>query len=84
MVFEIQSNYVKTETFVDCDKPAVSGTVPKSKKVEDKPVPQATKSKGRIMLDESDFTPMSAEEKWRRENWSIQPEAQHERMLNNR
>jgi len=86
MVFEIQANYVKTESFVDCVKPPVSGTVPKAKKAEEKPVQPSNdvKPKGRIMLDESDFTPMSAEEKWRRENWSIQPEAQYERMLNNR
>ena len=84
MVFEIQSNYVKTESFVDCHKPAVSGTVPKARKDEEKPVQPVAESKGRIMLDESDFTPMSAEEKWRRANWDIQPEAQYERMLKHR
>lgn len=36
MVFEIQANYVKTESFVDCDKPAVSGTVQKSKQEQPK------------------------------------------------
>ena len=84
MVFEIQSNYVKTESFVDCHKPAVSGTVTKARKDEEKPVQPVAESKGRIMLDESDFTPMSDEEKWRRANWDIQPEAQYERMLKHR
>jgi len=83
MVFEIQASYVKTESFVDCDKPTASGTVPKAKKAspvpEEKPAP-----KGRIMLEDGDFEPMSADEKWRRANWDIQPEAQHERMMRNR
>ena len=153
MVFEIQADYVKTESYVACDKPVASGTVPKAKQHDPKrrdawccgkyfyakideldgiykcveydiskgwlmigeshyvsgknvyateldicrKFQPATdegsfwKSKswpdsmdvliakpgamGRIMLEESDFEPMSAEEKYRRENWEMQPEA---------
>lgn len=55
MVFEIQANYVKTESFVDCDKPAVSGTVPKAKKVEPvKEIP--SNGGGRMAFDHFDHS----------------------------
>lgn len=85
MVFEIQADYViqvdyvKSESYVDCDKPAISDTVSKTKKVEEKICPASNQIQGRIMLDESDFTPMSDEEKYRRANWNMQPEAQYDR-----
>lgn len=161
MVFEVQCDYVKVETMVDCGSAPASGTVPKLKdpimpKIneswvigsffgyqapdgfgifecvsrdlskgflmlgvtdgvrntehyaseldiarshqiahdmgdhwETKAWPHIQKIKipkdsiaqgknlGRIMLDEDDFTPMSAEEKWRRDNWDLQPESKY-------
>ena len=76
MVFEIQANYVKTESFVDCDKPAVSGTVPKAKKAE--PIKEIPSNVVEGMaFDHSELPTANAEEKWRLANFESQPESRY-------
>jgi hypothetical protein len=38
MVFEARCDYVKAETFIDCGNSVASGTIPKLKKPEEKPL----------------------------------------------
>lgn len=68
MVFEIQADYVKTESYVACDKPPISGTVPESK---------LSKSGGRVAIDHSEIPELSEEEKYRLKYFSEQPESKY-------
>lgn len=169
MIFEVQCDYVRAETLVDCGTAAASGTIPKLKESE-KPKPRESwvinsffsfekdgkigiykcvkysvtrgflmlgltegvrenfhhaseldigrthqvaydmglywesktwpgsteikiqkdsqsrsieKGAGRIAVDASEFEPMSAEEKYRRDNWEMQPEARWLQLMKN-
>lgn len=73
MVFEVQCDYVKVETMVDCGKVAASGTVPKLKNPEEAP----TEKRGRIAIDPSEIPSISAEEQYRLANFLEQPEAKY-------
>lgn len=73
MVFEVQCDYVKVETMVDCGKVTASGTVPKLKNPED----PATVKHGRIAIDPSEIPSLSAEERYRLANFKDQPEAKY-------
>lgn len=73
MVFEVQCDYVKVETMVDCGKVTASGTVPKLKNPEES-VPCKV---GRMAFDHDELPELSDEEKYRLENFKDQPEARH-------
>ena len=73
MVFEIQCDYVKVNTFVDCGKAAASGTIPKLRNTEE----PKTEKRGRIAVDLDEIPKLSAEERYRLENFNEQPEAKY-------
>ena len=73
MVFEVQCDYVKVETFVDCGKVAASGTVPKLRNIEE----SKTEKRGRIAIDHDEIPKLSAEERYRLANFNEQPEAKY-------